>query len=419
VARVIHTSCGFRPLDRASAKHVRMGTRARLETDTRWRTIAADQFGMIAHHQLVGLGLTSSQARQWVRSHRWRRVLPGVYATFTGPLPERARLSAAVLFAGRGAVVTGFSALWLAEVLDAPPDQIQIAIPAERQVKSVPGLRITRSRALASHAPPRGSIPSVPLELAVLEACDLTRRAHAVLDVVFRACQRRKTTADRLLAELRARPRHRWRRLLQEILTEVRAGVASPLELRYRRDVEQAHGLPDATRNRPESGPGRPATYRDARHKKWRTVVELDGRGAHPDEEAFRDHRRDNLATIDGDSVLRFGWHDVVTRPCSCAVQVAHVLRQHGWTGTLQPCGPRCPIAAPDRSPGLSTSRSPSPLPGQQTSQNSRQRSGQAPSPQPGQGPSSRAGQVARPAKRSVSRPRSSKGPADSPRTRR
>lgn len=46
-----------------------------------------------------------------------------------------------------------------------------------------------------------------------------------------------------------------------------------------------------------------------------------------------------------GETVLRFGWVDVATRPCAVAGQVGQVLRRGGWAGRPRPCGPRCGIA--------------------------------------------------------------------------
>jgi hypothetical protein len=43
-----------------------------------------------------------------------------------------------------------------------------------------------------------------------------------------------------------ARKRMRWRGWLTDALDDVADGVVFPLELRYVRDVERAHGLPAA-----------------------------------------------------------------------------------------------------------------------------------------------------------------------------
>jgi hypothetical protein len=159
---------------------------------------------------------------------------------------------------------------------------------------------------------------------------------------VLSAIQRRLTTADRIRCVLDTRPRHRWRRLIIDMLSEARDGVASALELRYQRNVERRHGLPGGVRNRREQVPGSASTYRDVRYPQWTTIIELDGREAHPLDEKFRDYRRDNRATIAGDASLRYGWRDVAGDPCAVAAQVAVLLIARGWGGSPQPCGTAC-----------------------------------------------------------------------------
>lgn len=139
------------------------------------------------------------------------------------------------------------------------------------------------------------------------------------------------------------RPRHRWRRLLLQVLAEARDGVASPLELAYRRSVERGHGLPHGLRNLREPLSSGGSRYRDVRYSRWRVIVELDGREAHPVEQAFRDFRRDNLAAVARESALRYGWRDVIGNPCDVAAQVAQVLTNNGWLGLPKACASGCP----------------------------------------------------------------------------
>ncbi len=77
--------------------------------------------------------------------------------------------------------------------------------------------------------------------------------------------------------------------------------------------------------------------------------MELDGREAHPEDQAFRDYRRDNHAAVAGEAVLRYGWRDVVGRPCEVALQVGQVLALSGWQGPLVGCRPGCHAAATSR----------------------------------------------------------------------
>lgn len=51
--------------------------------------------------------------------------------------------------------------------------------------------------------------------------------------------------------------------------------------------------------------------------------------------------KRDNRSTVAGAWTLRYGWWDVLERPCLVASEVGAVLSQRGWTGVLQLC-PNC-----------------------------------------------------------------------------
>ena len=306
-----------------------------------WRCLAEQQQGIVSRSQLLSLGLSRSQARRNVANGRWRLLLPGVYATFTGPVGELAAVWAAVLGAGSGAAASHATALWLGGVIDDRPDVIHISIPAERRVRSHPGVRIHRTRDFSDSVHPAALPPRSRVECAVLDVCE-TAGPMVVVDIVLRSIQRRLTTALRLRAALSSRPRHRHRALLQEVLDEAGSGVHSQLERRYLLDVERRHRLPSGRRNRAERGSGGSDRYRDVRYPQWLTVVELDGRAAHPADEAFRDHRRDNVAVVAGDVVLRYGWRDVVEHPCRVAAEVTAVLPGRGWSGTPLPCGPGC-----------------------------------------------------------------------------
>jgi hypothetical protein len=312
--------------------------------DQPWQAIAEAQAGVIARRQLLELGLSARQSRRGLDSGRWRQAHPGVYLTFTGPTSDEARVWAAVLYAGAGAAVGGRTALWLAKASTELPDPLEILVPHRRQVETIAGVRIRRCRSLADQLHPAAAPARVRLEVAVLDVAASFEREEQVVDIALRVIQRRLTTAARILQQLNSQARHRWRRLLTEVLAEAADGVASALERRYARDVERAHGLPRGNRNRPEGVPGR-RRYHDVRYQGFGTVVELDGWESHPVQEAFRDARRDNAATVRGDRVLRYGWRDTVGRPCDTAIQVGAVLREQGWPAQLLPCGPSCSVA--------------------------------------------------------------------------
>jgi hypothetical protein len=130
----------------------------------------------------------------------------------------------------------------------------------------------------------------VPPREAVLWAPTTTDDAFAWL---AQAIGRNLVNQPMLTAALATRKRMRRRPWLVEALADVAGGVMSPIELRYVRDVERAHGLPSAKRQaRRELDGG--VRYLDNFHEAFRLCVEIDGRLTHPPEQKWRDADRDS-----------------------------------------------------------------------------------------------------------------------------
>ena len=128
-----------------------------------------------------------------------------------------------------------------------------------------------------------------------------------------------------------------------EVLADVAEGAESPLERRYLRDVERAHGLPRGERQVRETvclvgGEGLRTVVRDVRYADHAAVVELDGRLGHSAAlDRWSDLSRDLEAAVMGAVSLRAGWQQVLD-PCRLAVLVGRVLRARGWGGRPRPC---------------------------------------------------------------------------------
>jgi hypothetical protein len=118
-----------------------------------WAAAAELQAGIISRRQLMELGLSRMQAKAYINNGRWQRMLPGVYATFTGPVGTFCRVWAAILYAGPGAAASHGTALWLWKVIDDPPTVIDVIVPELRKVLRQRGLRGHRRRAL-NQGPP-------------------------------------------------------------------------------------------------------------------------------------------------------------------------------------------------------------------------------------------------------------------------
>jgi len=306
--------------------------------------LLAMQHGVISRVQALGLGFTDDAIEAQLTAKRWQRRYDGVYVTFSGPLPRLTQIWAAVLRAGRGATVALWTAAELQGLSDHQSELIHLWVPADRNVTPFEGVRVRRCTHIARKRHP-ALPPRTRIEETVLDLVDVARTIDEVLTWVTRACQRRRTTPDRLRRALAQRGKIRWRRELEAVLADVKDGAQSVLEVYYRRRVERAHGLPRGRRQHPPVvGPGRAV---DVEYEDYRTRVELDGRIGHVEEGAFRDMDRDNATTIERLDGLRYGWVHVFGRACEAAAQVAGVLTANGWTGQPRPCGPACPLNQP------------------------------------------------------------------------
>jgi len=126
------------------------------------------------------------------------------------------------------------------------------------------------------------------------------------------------------------------------IIERVAAGSHFPLEFRYERDVEEAHGLPTATRQAQSVKADGTRGFRDRYYEDYGLIVELDGRQFHPIEQRAQDQARDNAAVATTGATLRYGWADVDRAPCETAGQVYRALRKRGYAGALRPCSAAC-----------------------------------------------------------------------------
>lgn len=306
------------------------------------------QCGIVSRAQALAAGLTDDQISFRLRSGRWQRVLKGTYATFTGKLSYSAYLWAVVLYAGNGAMLSFETAAQINGMLarDAMPDRlVHVSVPRGRNVTPVRGIRIHRS------ARPR-PIPSVEypartnVEDTLLDIIDVADNFDEVCAWVTRAFQRRLTSEAMLRGYIHKRRMLRWRHELDELVTAAAAGDESVLEFRYTRDVERAHGLPEASRQVAFKNKDGRRGRRDREYEPYGVIVELDGKAAHA-ERLTQDRKRDNAAIADGKRTLRYGWQEVRYDTCATAAEVGQILQGNGWHGTPRPCSASCPVGRP------------------------------------------------------------------------
>jgi hypothetical protein len=307
---------------------------------------ASLQGGVVSRRQAINAGM-SSHAIVWrLRSNRWQQVYRGVYATFTGPLDRSARLWAAVLYAGRGAVLSHQTAGELQKLTDKPSALVHLTVPGNRRVTRVQGLAIHVSDQGWRLPFPAGMLPTTLPEDTIIDLAESADDVDDVYGWVTTAFGREITGDFKMRVALGRRGKLRWRSELEEAVTAAAGGAHSVLELRWDRDVERAHGLPPARKQaRFKKAGGRPG-YRDRVYGEYGVIIELDGKQAHPRDARGQDRARDNAAAADGDGqTLRYGWKEVRYEACETAVQTVKVLWRHGWRGKPRPCSPTCPVA--------------------------------------------------------------------------
>jgi hypothetical protein len=308
------------------------------------RYLVRRQSGVISRVQTLQAGVSEDVVKFRISSGRWRRIHPGVYATFTGELSRWEHLWAAVLSVGPGAALSHQAAAELYRLFDGQAEPIHVTIPHQRRVAAPPGITVHRSRRADQAVQARAYPPRTTIEETVLDLVHAAETFDDVCGWVTRAIARELTDEAMLRAAMKVRQRLRWRNDLQQLITAATGGDHSVLEFRYHRDVERAHGLPDSVRQVAFTTRDGRRGRRDRVYQPYGFVIELDGRLAHQPEDKWRDTSRDNAAAAGGQKTLRYGWSQVKWRPCETAAEVARALRRNGWEGRPRPCSPGCPV---------------------------------------------------------------------------
>jgi hypothetical protein len=290
-------------------------------------TLSRAQGGVVSKEQATFYGISRTVIERLI-SEQWRPLWPGIYALTPDSFLQRAW--AGVLIGGPAAVIgresAGFLHGWLAE-----PDQICVFVPGNRKAhRPDDRWEFVRSVRRGSGEPSKTRLAQTLVDLApVLGADDLA-------GAVMRALGNSRTSPQQIINLVEDLPTLPNRQRLLELVGGYAQGIHSPLEVRYARDVERAHGLP----------PGRRQVnvlnaYRtDVLYEPYPLIVELDGVAFHVNKLA--DMERDNWHLLEGLATLRFGWQAVARQPCQVATQVATALHVTGWPGPTHPCR-RCP----------------------------------------------------------------------------
>jgi very-short-patch-repair endonuclease len=281
-----------------------------------WKVVAARQAGLIGTAQLVACGCSPSTIRSNVRAGRLVPVRRGVYRlagpAFASPTVE-ADLWAAVLAAGTRATAWRRSAAWWWGLDGVGPAPAEVAVgPSGRRART----GVTRVNELSGDD--RTVLRGLPVTVVGRTLADLGSACPA--DVVERAleCALRRRLVTLVEVEQRSSRSVPARSVvLREVLRRRPEGAPpteSDAETRFLQLVRRA-GWPDPVRQLPLVCRGRRFRL-DAAWPRRRLAVEVDGAATHATADALgRDLRRQNALVLDGWTVLRFTWEDIVRYP--------------------------------------------------------------------------------------------------------
>jgi hypothetical protein len=279
--------------------------------------LARRQHGVLTRRQLTQHGLSRSAISRWTATGRVHRVHPGVYAVGHTGLSLEGRLTAALLYAGPGAVVSHTTAAWIWSLIDAEPSQIHLSVKGRRG--SLPGVRIHGARhpdSTTRRGLPVTSVPWTLLDLASVFPSARLRRVLAEADfwglldptAVGAVLGRGRPGSKALRQALR----HHLPRLAQTF---------SVLEERFLA-LCQASGFP-----LPEINVRVGGMIVDALWRRARIVVELDGAAAHGRWAAIkRDRQRELDLRSRGFVVLRYTWEQVTERADEVVADLSRAL---------------------------------------------------------------------------------------------
>jgi very-short-patch-repair endonuclease len=289
--------------------------------------LAARQHGVFTRAQARAIGLSPSAIAHRLQAGRWVEITPRVYRLAGAPETERSTVSATVLSAGTPAVATGTTTLALHDVRSftlIPP----MVVAARRPHRlALPGVTET-FLLLPSQRIVVDGIPTATVARALFDLAGTfgERRLARAVDAALAA---RKVTVPQIqtvVDELAERGR-RGSPALRRILAERGKSYRPPTT-----DLESAFlelvldsGLPVPERQATMTGTLGWIGSVDFLWRSPRVVVETDGGEFHDSvTDRQNDERRDRALELEGWTVLRFGWNDVIHRPTS----VLHTVRR-------------------------------------------------------------------------------------------
>src|SRR5690242_10570063 len=169
-----------------------MALSTRLDRDALFRVLE-QQLDVISRQQALAAGLTRHALAYRLRpGGPWRGLLPGVYLAANGAPTTLQQEMAALLYAGRGSVITGSAALRCHYIRTELTEIIDVLVPSARQRRDTNFVRLHRTTRMPGRIWEAGPVQYVMPARAVADAVRAMTSLRDVRAVVADAVQRDK-----------------------------------------------------------------------------------------------------------------------------------------------------------------------------------------------------------------------------------
>lgn len=292
--------------------------RAKFDT-VRMLRLAERQFGVVNRRQLIRLGASAGRISRMLDRGFIHRIHPKVYAVGHRALSVEGWLSAALLYAGPGAVLSHLTAGWWRGILDERPSRIHVS--AAGSVSSLRGVCIRHPRQIDRvwhRKLPITPVPRTLLDIAASQPLPTVR--HALAEAAYNHV----LDLDEVEAALgRGKPGSAALRLALDRHEPRLAATRSELERRFLLLCERA-GFPLPEVNHRVSG-----LTVDAVWTELGLAVELDGHRGHDSRYAIeRDRRRELILRAAGLLVVRYTWEQVTRDAPAVEADLGATIRE-------------------------------------------------------------------------------------------
>lgn len=277
---------------------------------------------MVTSQELVDAGIPKGSIQLGVR-HGWTRLCKGVWLIRPEQPDFYTWLEAGRLLFGEDSIVGGAASLFVRNLLDREPANIEFWIPSDKRYSAATGTPLQPRRDYINRLKRRDS--HTPFSSVADSLCDYLNSTTTAIEAASAIINCRKR-APRLaidiheIASLRKRLRHRD---LLEYLFDCEPAFDSVLEYLWVLNVEVPHRITPSTRQWKCAD----GYMRDAVWINLKAIVELDGDAYHNNQSTMkRDRAKDNAAIRRGFTTYRFGYADVARNACKTAATLAQSI---------------------------------------------------------------------------------------------